>query len=165
MGFDGSRSGGRAVGGPLKEVGGPLRNDVRVEVVMSMRRTIVAAMVVLVSAIGLRVEAHHSFAAVFDANQPITVKGTLTEVRLENPHSWFFLDVTEGGKTEKWAFEAGTPSGLIRSGLKPGFVKAGDEVTIKGWHARDASANAGAVRELVLADGRAFAVGNALVAR
>jgi hypothetical protein len=38
-------------------------------------------------------------------------------------------------------------------------------VTIKGWHARDASANAGAVRELVLADGRAFAVGNALVAR
>ena len=71
----------------------------------------------------------------------------------------------EGGKTEKWAFEAGTPSGLIRSGLKPGFVKAGDEVTIKGWHARDASANAGAVRELVLADGRAFAVGNALVAR
>jgi hypothetical protein len=130
-----------------------------------MRPTIVVATIVLASAIGSGIEAHHSFAAVFDANQPITVKGTLTEVRLENPHSWFFLDVTENGKTEKWAFEAGTPSGLIRSGLKPGFVKAGDEVTIKGWHARDAAANAGAVRELVLADGRAFAVGNALVAR
>lgn len=130
-----------------------------------MNRKVVAALVVVASVIAFRVEAHHSFAAVFDANQPVTVKGTLTEVRLENPHSWFFLDVSENGKTEKWAFEAGTPSGLIRSGLKPGFVKAGDEVTVKGWRARDASANAGAIRELVLADGRAFAVGNTLVAR
>jgi hypothetical protein len=109
---------------------------------------------------GLRASAHHSFAAVFDVNQPLTVKGVLTEVRLENPHSWFFLDVKDvNGKVEKWGFEAGTPTSLIRSGLKPGFVKAGDEVTIKGWHARDASANAGAAREIVLTDGRAFAVG------
>jgi hypothetical protein len=104
--------------------------------------------------------AHHSFAAVFDANQPVTVHGTVTEVRLENPHSWFFVDVRDGaGKVEKWSFEASTPTSLIRSGIKPGFVKAGDEVTIKGYHARDASQNAGAARELVLADGRAFAVG------
>jgi hypothetical protein len=109
---------------------------------------------------GLRASAHHSFAAVFDVNQPLTVKGVLTEVRLENPHSWFFLDVKDAnGKVEKWGFEAGTPTSLIRSGLKPGFVRAGDEVTIKGWHARDASANAGAAREIVLTDGRAFAVG------
>jgi hypothetical protein len=109
---------------------------------------------------GLRASAHHSFAAVFDVNQPLTVKGVLTEVRLENPHSWFFLDVKDAnGKVEKWGFEAGTPTSLIRSGLKPGFVKAGDEVTIKGWHARDAAANAGAAREIVLTDGRAFAVG------
>jgi hypothetical protein len=104
--------------------------------------------------------AHHSFAAVFDGNQPLTVKGVLTEVRLENPHSWFFVDVTDAtGKTVKWSFEAGTPTSIIRSGLKPGFVKAGDAVTISGWRARDASANAGAAREIVLADGRAFAVG------
>jgi hypothetical protein len=49
---------------------------------------------------------------------------------------------------------------LIRGGLKPDFVKPGAEVTIKGWHARDATQNAGAARELVLSDGRAFAVGN-----
>ena len=107
--------------------------------------------------------AHHSFAAAFDANQPITVKGTITEVRLENPHSWFFLDVKDAaGKVERWAFEASTPTSLIRSGVKPGFVKAGDEVTIKGFHAHDASQNAGAARELILADGRAFAVGPAV---
>ncbi len=107
--------------------------------------------------------AHHSFAAAFDASQPITVKGIVAEVRLENPHSWFFLDVKDAsGKVERWAFEASTPTSLIRSGVKPGFVKAGDEVTIKGFRARDLSQNAGAARELVLADGRAFAVGPAV---
>ena len=104
--------------------------------------------------------AHHSFAAEFDADKPVTVKGTITSVRLENPHSWFFLDVTgSDGKVEKWAFEASTPSSLIRGGFRAGTVKAGDEVTIKGYHARDAAANAGAARELVMADGRAFAIG------
>ena len=104
--------------------------------------------------------AHHSFAAEFDANQPITVQGVITQVRLENPHSWFFLDATDAnGKVTKWSFEASTPTSLIRSGMKPGFIKAGDQVTIKGYHARDATQNVGAARELVTADGRAFAVG------
>src|SRR5215471_188742 len=104
--------------------------------------------------------AHHSFAAEFDADKPVTVKGVITSVRLENPHSWFFLDVTApDGKVEKWSFEASTPSSLIRSGFKPGTVKAGDQVTIRGFHARDANANAGAGRELVLADGREIAIG------
>jgi hypothetical protein len=104
--------------------------------------------------------AHHSFAAVFDANQPVSVKGIVTEVRLENPHSWFFIEAKgASGKVEKWAFEGSTPTSLLRSGVKPGFVKVGDEVTIKGYHARDASQNAAAGRELVLADGRAFAIG------
>jgi hypothetical protein len=127
-----------------------------------MKRTLVGVLAAA-GAVLLAVQpasAHHSFAAVFDANQPVTVHGVITEVRLENPHSWFFIDVRDAaGKVEKWSFEASTPTSLIRSGVKPGFVKAGDEVTIKGYHARDMSQNAGAARELVLADGRAFAVG------
>jgi hypothetical protein len=81
----------------------------------------------------------------------------ITQVRLENPHSWFFLEVKdESGKVEKWAFEAGTPSGMIRNGYKPGVIKAGVEVTIKGFRARDASQKMGMLRELVTADGQVF---------
>ena len=80
---------------------------------------------------GAPVWAHHSFAAAFDTTQPVTVKGVITKVRLENPHSCFFLDVRDdSGKVDQWAFEAGTPSGMIRNGYKPDVIKAGTEVTI-----------------------------------
>ena len=104
--------------------------------------------------------AHHSFAAAFDENKPVIVKGVITEIRLENPHSWFYLDVTDGsGKVVRWGFEGSTPTSLIRSGYKRDAVKVGDKVTIKGSHARDMSANMGAAREIVLDDGRSFIVG------
>jgi hypothetical protein len=123
------------------------------------RSGVVAFSLVVLSATA-PARAHHSFAAEFDANAPITVRGVITQVRLENPHSWFFLDAADaGGKVEKWSFEASTPTSLIRSGVKPGFIKAGDEVTIKGYHARDPSQNVGAGRELITADGRSFAIG------
>ena len=101
--------------------------------------------------------AHHAFAAAFDMNSSVTVHGIITQVRLENPHSWFFLEVKDAsGKVEKWAFEAGTPSGMIRNGFKPGVIKAGTEVTIKGFRARDASQKMGMLRELVTTDGKVF---------
>jgi hypothetical protein len=101
--------------------------------------------------------AHHSFAAVYNMQQPITVKGTIVEVRLTNPHSWFYLDVkNEAGATERWAFEAGTPSGMIRNGYKSSVIKQGEEVTITGFQARDPSQHMGMLRELVMADGTKF---------
>ena len=64
------------------------------------------------------VRAHHSAAAAFDSTKPVTVTGVITEVRLENPHTWFFLDVTDaGGKVVNWGFEGTTPTALIRSGF------------------------------------------------
>jgi hypothetical protein len=109
-------------------------------------RVLAATVGVLVAAIPAR--AHHSFQAVFDANQPVTVRGVITEVRLENPHSWFFLDVKDAnGKIEKWSFEGSTPTSLIRSGVKPGTLKGGDEVTVKGYHTRDASQNVDGTRD------------------
>lgn len=119
---------------------------------------VLAAGVVLLAA--MPVMAHHSFSAAFDENNPVTVSGVMTEIRLENPHSWFYLDVTdESGKVTRWGFEGNTPTSLIRAGYKRDSVKVGDKVTVTGSHARDLSANMGAAREIVLEDGRSFIVG------
>ena len=101
--------------------------------------------------------AHHSFAAAYDMSQSITVKGKIVDVRLTNPHSYFFIDaMDEDGKMVRWSFEAGTPSGMIRNGYSPNLIKKGDEVTITGFHARDPAANAGMLRQLVTADGTVY---------
>jgi hypothetical protein len=100
---------------------------------------------------------HHSFAAVYDMNQPVTVHGTIVQVRLTNPHSWFYVDVKDdAGAVQRWAFEAGTPSGMIRNGFKPNIIKAGAEVTISGFKGRDESQNIGMLRELTTADGTVY---------
>jgi len=101
--------------------------------------------------------AHHSFAAVYDMQQPITVKGTIVNVRLANPHSWFYLDVkNDAGEVERWAFEAGTPSGMIRNGYKPNIVPPGSEVTITGFRGRVESEHIGMMRQLTTADGTVY---------
>jgi hypothetical protein len=97
--------------------------------------------------------AHHSAAAVFDTNNKVTLTGVITEVRLTNPHSWFYIDVTdESGKVTRWGFEGGLPSTLVRSGYKRDAVKVGDKVTIKGSRARDLSANMGLLESITTTD-------------
>ena len=124
-----------------------------------MKRRAFAVLVsgLITLAVGVPAWAHHSYAAAYDMKEPITVKGVISQVLLRNPHSWFMLDVkNENGQVEKWAFEAGTPSGMIRNGYKPSLIKPGTEVTIKGFRARDASQKRGMLRELVTSDGRVF---------
>ncbi len=110
--------------------------------------------------VALPVGAHHSAAAAFDDTKPVTVTGLITEVRLENPHTWFFIDVTDAdGNVVNWGFEGTTPTALIRSGFKRDALKPGDRVTITGVHARDPTANRGAVSEIVLLEtGQTFRV-------
>jgi hypothetical protein len=111
----------------------------------------------LVLGISAPISAHHSFAAHYDMSKAISVQGTLVEVRLSNPHSWFFLDVKEAdGKVSRWAFEAGTPSGMIRNGYKASELPPGTVVTITGFHARDQSQNVGMLRQLTTASGKTY---------
>jgi hypothetical protein len=107
---------------------------------------------------GVPVWAHHSFAAAYDMTKAITVEGTIFQVRLTNPHSWFFLDVKNSatGQVDRWAFEAGTPSGMISNGYKKDEIKAGTVVTIRGFHAKDPSQNAGMLQQLTTADGKTY---------
>src|SRR5262245_44554612 len=90
------------------------------------------------TAVSLR--AHHAFSAEFDANKPLTFKGTISKMEWTNPHVWLHLDVkTKEGKTETWAFEAGTPNVLFRRGVTKESVKIGMEVTVDGYRAKDGS--------------------------
>ena len=121
------------------------------------KKTCASLSMVVALAVGASAWAHHSFAAVYDMNKSVTVKGVIAKVRLTNPHSWFYIDVkNDAGQVEQWAFEAGTPSGMIRNGYKPSVIKPGAEVTITGFHARDASQNMGMLRELKTADGTTY---------
>ena len=89
--------------------------------------------------------AHHAFAAEFDANKPVKLTGTVTKVDWRNPHTWFFIDVTdETGKVANWGWELGSPNGLLRAGWTRTSMKIGDVVTVEGSAARDGSTIANA---------------------
>ena len=100
--------------------------------------------------------AHHSFAAVFDRDQPIEVAGTVTDVEWLNPHVWFYVNVqNEAGEIESWGFEMGSPNGLIRRGWNYNSLQVGDEVSVVGVLARDGSQRA-AVRTVTLSTGQSL---------
>lgn len=61
--------------------------------------------------------AHHQFGVEFDASKCANMKGTLTGVDWENPHAYFYMDITgTDGKTNNWRFEMITPNALKRNG-------------------------------------------------
>jgi len=86
------------------------------------------------------VVAHHSFAAEFDAAQPITIRGKVTKISWTNPHVWVYLNVTDAsGKVENWGFEMGAPQQVRGRGWDRDTLKTGDEIIVEGSRARDGS--------------------------
>lgn len=84
--------------------------------------------------------AHHSFAAEYDINQPITIKGTLTKMEWTNPHGWIYVDVKDDdGKVTNWAVEFGAPIVLLRRGLRKSDFPTGIEVLVKGYRSKNGS--------------------------
>jgi hypothetical protein len=83
--------------------------------------------------------AHHSFAVFFDSEQGIvSVKGTVMEFNFRNPHGLIRLQTTDKeGKVTEWKAETNSPSILERRGWKRDSLKAGDEIVVEGWRARD----------------------------
>jgi hypothetical protein len=94
-------------------------------------------------------EAHHSFPAQYDADKPVTLTGTITNVEWTNPHIFIYIDVTDEGTGEvvNWALELGGPNTLLRLGWKRDSLEQGDVITVEGSLARDGShlANAGSI--------------------
>ena len=109
---------------------------------------------------GAALSAHHSFAAEFDANQPIQLKGTVAKVEWINPHTWIHLDVKKSdGSMERWMIEGGTPNTLLRRGLTKNPLPEGTELVVDGYKAKNGSNRANG-RDLTFPDGRKLFMGS-----
>lgn len=103
--------------------------------------------------------AHHSFAAEYDADRPVTLVGSVTKMAWINPHSWIYIDVKKSdGTVENWAVEAGPPGTLIRAGFTKDSLAAGTVIKVNGYRAKDGALRANG-RDITLPDGRLLFVG------
>ena len=104
--------------------------------------------------------AHHSFAAEYDGTKPVTLKGTVIKMDWVNPHSWVRVSVVNAeGKTEEWSCETAPPNILYRQGWRKDSLKEGEQVTIEGFAAKDASHTMTA-RSVTIASGRRMFAGS-----
>lgn len=107
-----------------------------------------------------RLAAHHAFSAEFDANKPITLRGTVAKVEWINPHSWIHVDVkSPEGKVERWMIEGGNPTVLLRRGLNKDSLPVGTEIVVEGYRAKGNPFRANG-RDLTFPDGRKLFMGS-----
>jgi hypothetical protein len=103
--------------------------------------------------------AHHAFAAEFDAQKPVKLRGTVVKVEFINPHSWIHMDVKDAdGKVSRWMVEGGSPNALFRRGVNKDALPQGTEIMVDGYQAKDGSNRANG-RDITLADGKKLFVG------
>jgi Family of unknown function (DUF6152) len=81
--------------------------------------------------------AHHS-AAAYESTKQIAVSGVVTEFHFVNPHVLIYWTAKdEEGHVQKWQGELTSPNHLIRSGWNKEIIKAGDEITLTGYPAKN----------------------------
>jgi hypothetical protein len=103
--------------------------------------------------------AHHAFAAEFDINKPLQLRGTVTKWQATNPHSWIHIDVKgEGGKTVAWMIEGGSPNSLYRLGFTKDSIVPGTEILVDAFQAKDGS-NKAVGKNITLPDGKKLFLG------
>ncbi|HEY6259358.1 MAG TPA: DUF6152 family protein [Xanthobacteraceae bacterium] len=105
--------------------------------------------------------AHHSF-AMFDADQTVTLEGTVKELEWTNPHSWLRILVKDEktGQPVLWALELSSPARLKRMGMSADSVKAGDAVSVT-FHPLKDGARGGQFLQAVLPGGKQVVRANA----
>jgi hypothetical protein len=128
---------------------------------MPMKLTVVGVMVGLwLAALSVSLQAHHAFAAEFDAKKPVHFEGTITKMEWTNPHVWLHMDVKKpDGSMENWAFEAGTPNVLFRRGFTKESLLPGTKVVVDGYQAKNGLKRANG-RDLTFPDGRKLFLGS-----
>ena len=126
---------------------------------LTKTRYVAAALFAVVVGRG-HMQAHHAFAAEFDATKEVTMTGTVAEMQWVNPHSWLYINVTNAeGKEERWGFEFGPPNALFRRGWTRSTVPPGMKVTVVAFLATDGRKVASA-KTVKLPDGRSLFAGS-----
>jgi hypothetical protein len=106
------------------------------------------------------VRAHHAFAAEFDVNQPIVLRGIVSKAEWANPHSWVYLDVkNDSGKTTTWAIECGAPNALLRRGWNKNSLPIGSEIVVDGYKAKNGWSTANA-KNITFPNGKKLFMGS-----
>jgi hypothetical protein len=105
--------------------------------------------------------AHHAFAAEFDVDKPVQLRGKVVKMEWINPHSWIHIAVQDEktGKVNEWMIECGPPNGLLRRGFTKASLPAGTEILVVGWQAKDDSFRANG-SSITLPDGSKLFLGS-----
>ena len=104
--------------------------------------------------------AHHAFAAEFDAEKPVKLRGTVSKMEWINPHAWIHVDVKgTDGKVVSWMVECGSPNILFRRGLNKASITPGTEILVEGYQAKDGTNRANG-RDVTFADGQTRFLGS-----
>jgi hypothetical protein len=118
----------------------------------------VLALGLALSALAVPLSAHHSWTAEYDAKKPVTVKGVVSKVEWTNPHTHFYVDVTDtGGKVTTWNFEMASTPALERGGWSRKTLPVGTQVIVEGFAGRSVAERA-IVTSFKGADGKEFFV-------
>jgi hypothetical protein len=124
-----------------------------------MQMRVLPSVLLLAAALAGGANAHHSFAAEFDPERPVSLRGVVTQVEFINPHSWIHIAVTnEDGSVENWEIEGGTPNTLFRRGINDDTLPPGVEIVVEGYRSRD-GANKASGRDITFTDGRKVFLG------
>ena len=81
--------------------------------------------------------AHHAAAVYYDMSKEVTMRGTVTEFRMGNPHARIYFEVVNAdGTRAQWMAEGGSRTVMLRRGWTGSEVKVGDPITLHGHPSR-----------------------------
>jgi len=127
---------------------------------MSKTLAIACAVTAIVACGATAASAHHSFAAEFDANTPVKLRGVVVKMEWINPHSWLHIDVkNDDGTVTRWMVEGATPNTLFRRGFSKNSLPVGTELIVEGYRAKNGALRANG-RDIMFPDGKRLFMGS-----